>query len=131
MPKLTAGQPAEPARQIPAPVAQGGHGGRQQDPADHSGSISTAAASPTPSIFSWISESVARMAKTATMITPALVTIPGTGGDAAHHGVPGGRAAGAQLADPAQDKHLVVHAQPEQENENEQGYPGHDRPRSR
>ncbi len=38
--------------------------------------MSTATARPMPIILSWISDSVARIEKTATMITAALVTTP-------------------------------------------------------
>ena len=70
---------------------------------------------------------VAKIENTATMITAALVTTP------ALLAMPPTTASGvrppprAQFPDPAQQEHVVVHAQPEQEHEDEQRDPGHDR----
>ena len=70
--------------------------------------------------------SVARMENTATMMRAALVTTP------ALLEMPPTTASrvlaprDVQLADPAQDEHVVVHAQPEQEHEHEQRDPRDD-----
>ena len=57
------------------------------------------------------------------MMTAALVTTPALAPMPPTIGVPGGRAGGPPLADPAEDEDVVVHAQPEQDDEHEQRQP--------
>ena len=89
-------------------------------------SISTAAAMPTPRIFSSTSDRVAKIEKTATMISAALVTTPALEAMPPTTASRVEEAAGPQLADAAEDEHVVVHADPEQEHEHEQRHPGDD-----
>ena len=76
--------------------------------------MSTAAAMATPKTLNSISDSVAKIENTATMIaaalvtTPALVVIPSTTAAPGPRGAC--RAAAPQFGDPAEDEHVVVRA---------------------
>ena len=90
-------------------------------------SISTATASPTPACLRSSEASVPNRAKTHTMTS-------GGGGDDAGgtaqrlpDRLPGRLAAGHRLLDAAEDEHVVVHGQAEQDHEQEQRQPGGDR----
>ena len=124
-----AGQPAQPPWHPPGALAEQGQPRGHQDPPHHrrveqhrDGEARRRASSAA------MIDSVAKTEKTATMITaalvitPALLAMPPTTACA----VVAPRA--AQLADPAQQEHVVVHAEPEQEHEEEQRDPRHDRP---
>ena len=76
MASLAAGQPGEPAGQVPVAVAEQGHGGGHQHPAHHGGVDQDRRRQATPNILNSITESVAKCENTATMITAALVTTP-------------------------------------------------------
>ena len=80
----------------------------------------------TPNTLNSISDRVAKMENTATMITAALVTTPALRAMpsviAARVDAPPSRSSLIRL----EDEHVVVHAQPEQQHEHEQRQPGRD-----
>ena len=89
-------------------------------------SIRIATARPTPSCFIYWSEPVANAANVTTMTAAALGDHAGRALDALGDGALGGHPAVDQLADPAEDEHVVVHRQAEQDDEQEQRQPGRD-----
>ena len=89
-------------------------------------SSAIATARPTPICLNSIIDSVAKIENTATITIAALVTTPAvalmpcaTALSVAHPAVD-------RLADPADDEHVVVHAQAEEDHEQEQRQPGRD-----
>ena len=86
-------------------------------------SIRIATARPTPISLKSMKERVANTLNTRTITIAALVTVPARAGDALADRVLGGHAPVVQLPDPGQDEHVVVHREPEQDHEQEQGQP--------
>ena len=68
--------------------------------------------------------SVAKIANTATITTAALVTTPAVDLMPCATALVGAHPAVDRLADPAEDEHVVVHRQAEQDHEQEQRQPG-------
>ena len=89
-------------------------------------SIRIAAARPTPSCFISWSEPVAKAPNVTTMTAAALVMTPAVLLMPWATALLRGHAAVDQLADPAQDEHVVVHREAEQDHEQEQRQPGRD-----
>ena len=89
-------------------------------------SISTASARPTPICLNSSIRRVAKIPNTATMTIAALVTTEAVLRDAVGDGLLGAHAAIVTLADAAEDEHVVVHRQPEQDHEQEQRQPRRD-----
>ena len=84
-------------------------------------SIRIAAASPTPNCLKISIWRVAKTAKTQTITTAALVTTPAVDLDPEGDRVLGAHPAVVRLPDPADDEHVVVHREPEEDHEHEDG----------
>ena len=83
-------------------------------------SIRIAVASPTPNCLNISIESVAKTAKTPTMTIAALVTTPAVELMPVRDRLVGGRAPLDGLTDPAEQEHVVVHREPEQDHKQKQ-----------
>ena len=90
-------------------------------------SISTAAASPTPSCLNSSSPSVANTAKMTTITSAALVTAPPVAATPSAAASRARESGATRLVHPFEHEHRVVHRQAEQDYEQEQREPGDDR----
>ena len=86
-------------------------------------SMRIAAARPTPIILKSSIPSVAKIENTATITIAALVTTPAVALIPCGDRVVGAHAAVVGLADAAEDQHVVVHREAEQDHEQEQRQP--------
>ena len=120
-------QPLQPARQVPVPVTEQAHRRRQEHRADDVASIRSATAIPKPICWNMTRSPIAKPPKTATMISAAPVM------SRAVDETPWTTASVVEprlvvaLLDPAEQEHLVVHREAEQDREQEQRHPGLDR----
>ncbi len=89
-------------------------------------SISTATARPTPICLMSSVLRQAKIANTATITAAAAVTVLAVEAMPRRHGLLGGGTAIDELLDPADDEHVVVHREAEQDHEQEQRQPGDD-----
>ena len=89
-------------------------------------SIRIAAASPTPICLKIMNDSTPKTEKTQTITSAALVIDTGGRLDPVRDRFLGGHAPVVGLSDPAQDEHVVVHREPEQDHEQEDREERHD-----
>ena len=89
-------------------------------------SSSTATARPTPICLMSSVESVAKIANTATITSAALVTVLAVVRMPRSTASSVEQPAVDELADPAEDEHVVVHREAEQHREQEERQPGDD-----